>query len=100
MDRCTQGGGGGGGGTSCTPYNFSWKTSTLKCNKTHTPPWFSHNPKYPPQKNLPKKTNDPPWISNYCASMALLLKSTEEQNSEKNTISILKIERLSVSSMV
>jgi hypothetical protein len=31
-----------------------------------------HNPKYPPQKNLPKKPKAPPpsWISNYCASMA------------------------------
>jgi hypothetical protein len=28
----------------------------------HDPPplWFSHNPKYPPQKNLPKKPKDPP----------------------------------------
>ena len=34
-----------------------------------TPLIFSQ-PKYPPQKNLPKKTKDPPpWISNYCASM-------------------------------
>ncbi len=39
----------------------------------NAPPWFSHNPKYHPQKNLPKKTKDPPlWISNYCASMEML----------------------------
>jgi hypothetical protein len=48
--------------------------------QTPLPPhWFSHNPKYPPQKNLPKTRSTPPWISNYCASMKQMYTDPTEQ---------------------
>ncbi len=61
-------GGGGEGGNSCTPYKDFEKLPHKNAIKTTPPQWFSHNPNYPPQKNLPK-TRSTPWISNYCASM-------------------------------
>jgi hypothetical protein len=48
---CTQG---GEGGTSCTPLKDS-KNRIIKIKNTIEDPsqiWFSHNPKYPPQKKL------------------------------------------------
>ena len=39
----------------------------------HDPPMIFSQPQVPPQKNLPKNHKDPPWISNYCASMLVSL---------------------------
>ncbi len=59
--RYTRGRGGGEeeGGTSCTPSKdfekFDHKI-TIKQKNRGPPPRFSHNPKYPPQKNLHRET--------------------------------------------
>ncbi len=56
----TGGGEGGGGSTSCTPYKDFEKLPHKNAIKTTPPHWFYHNPKYPPQKNLPKTRRTPP----------------------------------------
>jgi hypothetical protein len=47
--------GGAGGGTSCTPSKYFEKLdhkNAIKHENRGPPPRFSHNPKYPLQKNL------------------------------------------------
>jgi hypothetical protein len=59
IDAHREGGGGAGGGTSCTPSKDFEKLDhkiAIKRKNRGPPPRFSHNPKYPPQKNLHRET--------------------------------------------
>jgi hypothetical protein len=63
-------GGEGGGGAPLDPPIKIFEKLPHKNAIKHDPPDFLTTPKYPPQKNLPKKPEDPPpWISNYRAPM-------------------------------
>ena len=53
MHRCTQ-----GGAPHVPPIKILEKLPHKNAIK-HGPPWFSHNPKYPPQKNLPENPRSP-----------------------------------------
>jgi hypothetical protein len=72
----------GEGGTSCTPKKIFEKFSHKNAIKHDPPPppIFSQ-PQVPPQKNLPKITQGPPyWISNYCASILKIMGLLEALN--------------------
>ncbi len=63
-------GGRGGGAPHISPIKIFEKLPHKNAIKQDPPPWFSHNPKHPPQKNLPENPQGPPWISNYCVSLS------------------------------
>jgi hypothetical protein len=82
---------GGRGAPLVSPREIFEKLSHKNAIKHDPPPLIFSKPQVPPSKEFAKKTQRPPWISNYCAAIPCLF--PEFVSSSLFLLSLLKIRK-------